>query len=436
MPQGDDVRPAVPVVWSDGPPPFAYVARRVLARGKAAADHIDAITQQQNNPVPLGGRDEAPEVGWFRIDGLDDPLSVAALARADGFAVQVDHVFFAHGCDPCCGPHPSETFDALVSDPWRSTPWRSTPWRSTPWRSTPWRSTDASSSARPATARVFPPRALAAPETPPRILVLDTGLADPAYRPALLNAPGRLSGDADLPDVALIDESGTIVWPPDDYLDPVAGHGTFIAGIIEQLAPGCTITVRGLVNPLGDVAESVVVGALYDAANEPAAMRPDIVSCSFGGPAESQPAALASAVAKVQLAGIVVVASAGNEGTAEPQYPAALDGVVGVGALGPDGPTPWTNYGTWVDACAPGLDLVSSFFTGFDGAFPRVNTEDPDSFDGWARWSGTSFAAPVVVAALAREIILGTCTAKEAVTRVIDSPSALRIRCLGTVVNV
>ena len=101
------------------------------------------------------------------------------------------------------------------------------------------------------------------------------------------------------------------------------------------------------------------------------------------------------------------MASAGNDGTSQPQYPAAFDGVIAVGAVGPDGPTPWTNYGDWVDACAPGADLNSSFFAKFDGPEPRVNTVDPDRFEGWATWSGTSFAAPVVVAAIAREMVLG-----------------------------
>ena len=109
--------------------------------------------------------------------------------------------------------------------------------------------------------------------------------------------------------------------------------------------------------------------------------------------------------------------------------------MIGVGAVGPDGPTPWTNYGEWVDACAPGADLVSSFFAKFDGPEPRINTVDPDKFAGWATWSGTSFAAPVVAAALAREMVLGTCSAKEAADRVVYAPGALRIRCLGTVVT-
>ena len=47
------------------------------------------------------------------------------------------------------------------------------------------------------------------------------------------------------------------------------------------------------------------------------------------------------------------MASAGNDALSRPVLPAALPGVVGVGALGPGGPAPFPNYGPWVDACAP-----------------------------------------------------------------------------------
>jgi subtilisin family serine protease len=215
----------------------------------------------------------------------------------------------------------------------------------------------------------------------------------------------------------------------------VAGHGTFIAGILEQLAPGCTVRVHRVISGLGDATESEVIQKVHELAALPPGRRPNILSLSFGGTALAQAPAMRSAIATARLKGIVVVASAGNDGTSQEQYPAGYDGVVAVGALDPEGPTPWTNYGEWVDACAPGADLVSSFFARFDGPTPRVNTVDPDKFEGWATWSGTSFAAPVVVAAIAREMVLGNCSAKVAADRVVYAPGALRIRCLGTVVT-
>jgi subtilisin family serine protease len=107
-----------------------------------------------------------------------------------------------------------------------------------------------------------------------------------------------------------------------------------------------------------------------------------------------------------------------------------------VGAVGPSGPAPFTNYGPWVRACAPGVDVVSRYFQGFDGPQPTpASSVDPDLLDGWARWSGTSFAAPFVVAALAREMVVRGVSAGEAVARIIDGPGLLRLPDLGTVVT-
>ena len=151
---------------------------------------------------------------------------------------------------------------------------------------------------------------------------------------------------------------------------------------------------------------------------------------------------LDAAVRRATSLGTVVVASAGNDGTCRRIYPAALGDVVSVGAFGPGGPAPFTNYGPWVRACAPGVDVVSWFFTEFEGpevALPTATAMlgvDPDDFESWARWSGTSFAAPMVVAALARHMGIFDVDAKEAVKRVVDDPALLRLPDLGTVVNI
>ena len=54
--------------------------------------------------------------------------------------------------------------------------------------------------------------------------------------------------------------------------------------------------------------------------------------------------------------GLIIVASAGNEPTGKPVYPAAYPTVIGVGALGPHGKT-WenSNYGNFVALYAPGF---------------------------------------------------------------------------------
>jgi len=91
------------------------------------------------------------------------------------------------------------------------------------------------------------------------------------------------------------------------------------------------------------------------------------------------------------------VASAGNEAVWEAPLPAALHGVIAVAALDEheNAPAWFSNYGPWVDACAPGSAIEGDFWDTDDGE--RV-------WRGRALWSGTSFAAPYVAGAIARTL--------------------------------
>jgi hypothetical protein len=414
---------------------FAYVPGNVLVRD-GAEKRAEELTGRPVEERPDLRRDKGSPL-WRRITAVDDPLAVVGVLRSEGLDAQPEHVFFAHPCSPCeHGPHPSDQLSPATGE-FGANPFRSNPFRSNPFRSNPFRSNEAPlSSAEPALRPSLPPRpALQGAGGAPRILVLDTGLAADAQCPPLLDVSPRITGTADLPDDQIMPVSGPPAFPPDGYLDPVAGHGTFIAGLIEQLAGGCTIEVQHVIEPLGDGQELDIVAALEAATALPDGERPDIISMSFGGQVFEQAFAFKTAIAAARLAGIVLVASAGNDGICIPQYPAAFDEVIGVAAVGPAGPPPWTNYGDWVDACAPGVELVSAFFADFDGAFPMMNSVDIDRFKEWACWSGTSFSAPVVVAALAREMVVGDCDAREAVQRVVHAGHLLRLPCLGTVVN-
>lgn len=129
-----------------------------------------------------------------------------------------------------------------------------------------------------------------------------------------------------------------------------------------------------------------------------------------------------------------MVASAGNDATCRPAFPAAHPDVIAVGALDCHGPAAFTNHGRWVDACAPGVGVVSTFVF-HDGPAGEACGADPDRFEGWARWSGTSFAAPKVAAAIAQEMIVSGVDAETAAQRVVYDRSLFRLPELGTVVN-
>jgi hypothetical protein len=433
-----------------GDPPIAYRPGVVLVD-----EDTHAALGGGGGPVFEGRGDVGPPPSgqWYRLEGIADPPAFVAEQTRQRRTAELDVVWFANA--ECCGcpPHPALATE-LAADPWWANPWRANPWRANPWRANPWRAnawsanpwranpeqlnvvatgTPPTSSVMPAPDRVLPVRPVQAGNDVV-IGVLDSGLAGgrtnaDGYRPAFLGTDqvslGRITGGSDVPSRAIG------AYPADHYIDPVAGHGTFIAGIVEQLTPGCRIVVRRVFHPEGDVDVSTLAGSLWGLVTSVA---PAIVNFSFGGTGRSL--AFESVVEHCHRHhGIVFVAAAGNEGSCVEQYPAALASVIGVAALGPTGPAPWSNYGPWVDACAPGTDLVSSFFARFDGDIPPINGLDADDFEQWATWSGTSFAAPVVVAALAREMATTGCTAREAVARVVHAPHLGRLANMGTIVN-
>jgi Subtilase family len=425
----------------------AFLAGEVIVRGDDAVDRLTRL---------------APDVGlidtvgdWSRFGGVEGVLPLVDALREEGHAAQPNHAFSASSCEHThgCGLHPSlaariaeeGVLGLLTGQPMRSQPMRSQPMRSQPMRSQPFRSQSRPpmSTARPAASPEIAPRRLGTgTRQRPLVVVFDTGVADPL--PPLLQ-PDSTAGP-DSPDVFGWIDRPDRDEPPDHYLDPVAGHGTFIAGIIQQLAPGCPQLHLPITSRFGVVDEWHVrkwlewLPAVADATS-----RDLVLSMSFGGPTTTDSNLLEQAVGTAAMlmpgqpaepaARTVLVAAAGNDGTCRPYFPAAWPTAVGVGAIGNHGVPDWTNYGPWVDACAPGTDLVSAFFT-WNGDLPSINTVDDDDFRGWAVWSGTSFAVPVVVAALARTIVLDGVDAVTAADRVVRAPHLARVPGLGTVVNI
>jgi thermitase len=135
---------------------------------------------------------------------------------------------------------------------------------------------------------------------------------------------------------------------------------------------------------------------------------PTIINASLGTPAVAgvPPLAMRHAVEVIAATypDVLIVASAGNLGTAEPMYPAAFDGVVAVGALTHDGrPAPFSSHGPWVRCSAIGVGVVSTFVPGVEPPEPEPRHPDQTfGADTWALWSGTSFTAPQISGAVPR----------------------------------
>ena len=176
----------------------------------------------------------------------------------------------------------------------------------------------------------------------------------------------------------------------DDYLDPVAGHGTFIGGLIARIAPGCGLLIDSAsLTAYGDGDEFDHRRRHRQARRPARSRRTSSTSPSAATPSTTRPpSACATPSSRPWPKGIVVVASAGNDGVSRRAYPAAFDGVVSVAALGHDGPAPFSNWGSWVRACAPGVDMVSTFYNGNWAEERKKYGVDPDVFTGWAHLVG------------------------------------------------
>jgi subtilisin family serine protease len=180
----------------------------------------------------------------------------------------------------------------------------------------------------------------------------------------------------------------------DGLPDQQAGHGTFVTGVLARAAPSARVLVHRLLSADGICDEVQLIEAL-DAVRRralAAGHRIDLVNLSFGCHTyNDRPSALVAAAVTGLGRQTVLVAAAGNEHTDRPFWPAALKNVIAVGALDATGThrASFSNSGWWVEACAVGQDVRS--------AFPL-----PDGRAGYARWSGTSFAAPVLTGTIAR----------------------------------
>jgi len=229
----------------------------------------------------------------------------------------------------------------------------------------------------------------------PIVTVLDTGIS------AEHRSDGYLAMPVAAEDVDKLDE-----FPPDGLLDAGAGHGSFVSGIIQQVAPNADVRIHKVVDSDGITTDIAVAQGLRDAA----AAGAQIINMSLGTETvdDTAPLALLEAVRDLRESGVVLVCAAGNNAGDEPVWPAALadrfDNVVAVAALGADGePAPWSSRGSWVTCSTIGEGVVSTYVIGTeDGVL--IDDPDPDTYgpDSWACWTGTSFATPQITGALVR----------------------------------
>lgn len=256
------------------------------------------------------------------------------------------------------------------------------------------------------------------PATEPEAVITPQQAADPELvEAALWPAVGDPSAGADVR-VAVVDTGlveGANAWAPwiqgvepdtradvedpesirKGFADPYAGHGTFVSGVVRCVAPASHVVVEREIEVSGFVRESSLIKQIHDALSR----SPDIISMSAGGYTRGNVPSLAFQVLweerLSQLGGVIFVSAAGNDGRTAPFWPAAFPWCVGVGSMSRDGQRrSWfSNHGAWVDVYAPGEDIINAYAR---LKYMTVAGTVRDTSAGIVKWSGTSFATPIV----------------------------------------
>ncbi len=161
-----------------------------------------------------------------------------------------------------------------------------------------------------------------------------------------------------------------------------AAHGTAVAELIARQHVRIVAANVFAKDERGGAAATT--DSILRALNWLVARQVSVVNMSIEGPLDG---ALRAAVARAQSKGSIIVAAAGNKGpAAPPSYPGAFPNVVAVTAIDRDDHVyPYANQGSYISFAALGVDVET--------ALPP---------DGKRVESGTSFAAPVVAALIAR----------------------------------
>lgn len=185
-------------------------------------------------------------------------------------------------------------------------------------------------------------------------------------------------------------------------------HGTAIASLLvgnernhKGLLPDARLVAASVFYQGESGATGATTSALVAALDWMSAQGVQVVNMSLAGPPNQVLGAMIDALSK---RGMIVVAAVGNDGpSARPLYPAAFDPVVAVTAVDKQKRIyRWANQGPQVDFAAWGVSAPVARVKG-----------------GYGEDSGTSFAAPVVAAAIAEQVSRGGGTASAAVQALI-----------------
>jgi len=184
-------------------------------------------------------------------------------------------------------------------------------------------------------------------------------------------------------------------WGDSDPNDQ-RGHGTQVTGVLaatnhnfKGISSPCWNKIRYMplkvASNIGPYYEIAIVQAMVYAVQEGA----DVINMSFGSGIIKE--TIARAVKFVYSNGIVMIASKGNDGNDDHQYPSNYREVIAVTATNEyDDFCTWSSYGPDTDIAAPGQNIATTVYNG-PPHYTVLNNAN----------SGTSFSTPLVSAACA-----------------------------------
>ncbi len=214
----------------------------------------------------------------------------------------------------------------------------------------------------------------------------------------------------------------------EEYVHPVyqdyTGHGTSVAGLIcakknEDRVSGIAANVDLYVARILDANNEAPVERVIEAVNWAIEKKVNILHMSFGTKEYSEE--LEAVIDKAYAQGILIIAAAGNDGTAAEdestvEYPAAFDNVIAVGATNTENKkTSTSSSGAELDVVAPGDQILAA------GAFNGVVVEEGTSVSAaqvtgvaavlWGKYPSMSneFIKALLVGSANAESVTGDC---------------------------
>ncbi|MCE9559306.1 MAG: S8 family serine peptidase [Armatimonadetes bacterium] len=212
-----------------------------------------------------------------------------------------------------------------------------------------------------------------------RIAILDTGLSP--NQPYLWNRV-TASFNAIEPNLSAFDVPRQQDTNNDGLQDNMTGHGTMVAGIVDQISPQSELLIARVADSDGMASAWSIIKGLAFAKVWGA----EVANISLGTLVHVP--AMTDVLSWCESNNLAVVAAIGNNGIHDACNPAKIGKAICVGGLLPNNrKAPFSNWHSSCAMSAPATGIVSQDWDGH-----------------LANWSGTSFSTPMVSATIAEAL--------------------------------